>query len=479
MHALKTCRFCSIWLLAFLLASCTVGPDYKAPDPSLPQGWAGMDKSVSPQPAELAFWWESLDDSILNSLIERAIANNPTVEGGKARVRQARSTLAQEKGGLLPSLSGNGSVKRSRVVDSAVAQGSDNPSNQWQSGFDASWELDLFGAKRRSAEAARYGVEASREELRNTVLVLIGDVAANYAQVRASQARILLAKRTAATQRETVTLTRARGAAGTATETEIAQAEGVAATTEAEIPSLEITRMAAIHRLGVLLGLAPSELSDQLVKQGRIPVPDKRMQVGIPADILSARPDVRRAERLLAQATAKIGVAEAARYPSISLTGNINSQALNVQDLARKSTLAWTLGPALSVPVFRGGQLKAAVDYAMAGRDEAAASYQSTILTALEDVENAIVSLNQNRLRLGRLSMAVEAYRKAEEGARKRYEAGTLDYLNLLDAQRTRYQTESARIESQLAVLQSFVSLHKALGGGWSGELNIRQNTTK
>ncbi|MNH91973.1 Toluene efflux pump outer membrane protein TtgI precursor [compost metagenome] len=452
-----------------LLSGCVVGPDYKTPSLLTPASWNASYSKTAERPPEFGHWWTRLNDPLLNSYVERAVSGNLDVGAAIARVSEARATLAQDRGTLLPAFSNSDSVRRTKV--SEVTATGENPSTQYQSGFDASWEIDLFGGRQRSVEAARYGLDASEEDLRNTLLTLVGDVSSNYAQVRAAQARLSLARRTARSQRDTVALTRAKAEAGTATASEVSRAEGLAATTEAEIPSIEISRATAVHRLGVLLGLPPAELARRLEKSAPIPRPRFPMPVGIPADTLLTRPDVRLAERRLAQSTARIGAAEAARYPSISLTGNIASQALTLGDIAEKSTIGWSIGPAISIPIFRGGQLKAAVDIAKARRDGSAAAYQATVLTAMEDVENAIVSLNQNRARNGKLASAASSYRSATRGAQVQYEGGSLEYLNLLDSQRAQYQAESALIDSQLAVTQAYIALNKALGGGWTGAI--------
>lgn len=452
-----------------MLSGCVVGPDYQAPGSVLPASWASRQGKGAEQPAQLSHWWRNLNDPLLNSYVDRAMGANLGVQAAMARVTEARAQLRQDEGGLLPTLGNSSSIQRSKVAEQSAAVG-DNPATQWRSGFDAGWELDLFGGKRRSVEAARYGLDASQEDLRNTMLVLIGDVASNYVQVRGSQAQLALASRTARSQRDTAALTKAKADAGTATTAEVARSEALAASTEAQIPAIEITRSAAIQRLGVLLGVPPASLALELEKSRPIPRPKLPMPVGIPADTILARPDVRMAERQLAQSTARIGVAEAARYPSLSLTGNIASQALTLGDLAEKSTMSWAIGPALTIPLFRGGQLKAAVEVARARRDASAAAYQTAVLTAMEDVENAIVALNQNRIRGAKLSQAVSSYRTAYQASRIQYETGTLDYLNLLDTQRAQYDAEASFIESQIALTKAYIALNKALGGGWWGE---------
>jgi NodT family efflux transporter outer membrane factor (OMF) lipoprotein len=464
-------KLTSTFALTSLLASCMVGPDYQKPNLLVPAKWSADKSASAAQPAELAYWWTRMRDPQLDALIDRAIKGNLSVEVAQARVREARATLGQETGKLAPSLGTSSSVNRTKTSQTASTTGSENVFTQYQNGFDASWEIDLFGGKRRGVEAAKYGLDASEEELRNTMLVLVGDVASNYAQVRAAQARLALGERTARSQRQSAVLTKAKLEGGSGTTADVARAEALAASTEADLPTYEIARSTAVNRLSVLLGLPPATLSDELARSKPIPRPKFPLPVGIPADVLLTRPDVRMAERQLAQSTAKIGVAEAARHPSMSLTGNIASQALHVSDIAKNSTIGWAFGPAVTVPLFRGGQLKASVEVARAVRDQNFATYESSVLTAMEDVENAIVSLSQQRSRSAKLAVAVEAYRRADTASRSQYETGTLNYLDLLDGQRQLYAAEGALIDSQLAVTTAYITLNKALGGGWTGEV--------
>lgn len=453
-------------LIISLVSGCAVGPDYGIPVTEVPSTWNSNKVRSLERPPELAQWWAQLNDPMLNAYVERAVNGNLSVAAAEARVREARAIVGQETGGFLPSAQASASVTRNRSAD----QGSETAgtSTQWKSGFDAGWELDLFGGRRRAVEAARYGLDAANEDLRNTLLILIGDVASSYADVRGAQARLSLARRTVKSQRETASLTKAKSDAGTASTADVARAQALLATTEAGIPTIEMDRSAAVHRLGVLLGVPPASLAVQLEKSRPIPRPGSAVRVGIPAEVLLSHPQVRLAERRLAQSTARIGIAEAARYPSIRLAGDISSQALTIGDLARKSTISWGIGPSLSIPLFRGGQLKASVEVAKAGADQAAAGYQDAVLKAMEDIENGIVAFNQYRARSTKLSMAVEAYRTATEASRAQYEGGSLDYLNLLDAQRAQYDAEASLIESRVSLTKAYIALNKALGGGWS-----------
>ncbi|MEO9902921.1 efflux transporter outer membrane subunit [Nisaea sp.] len=461
--------------LTGLLAACTVGPDYALPQLPVPAQWNGQDSTVTPARLSVAVpalsrWWLALDDETLNRLIDVARAQNLDLAAAKAKIREARATYRQVGGALLPTLDGTGSANRSRSNGSV--------GSNFQAGFDASWELDLFGGKQRRVEAAAYSLDAAEEDLRDTMLTLIGDIASNYVSARGFRARIALARRTAASQRETEALTRTMFRAGSTSGADMANAAGQASSTEANIPTLEVSYAQAVHRLSVLTGQPPAALTSLIENNAPIPTPVKPVPAGVPADILLTRPDVRSAERQLAQYTALIGEAEAARYPSISLTGSISTSGSSIGDLAKGSSIGWLIGPSVSVPIFNGGQLAAAVDIAVAQRDQFEAAFRSTVLTALEDVENAIVTLAQERLRYRSLSEAANAYRDAAQLARTLYQAGSSSFLDVLDAERSLYSAEDSLLQSQVAIASGYVTLNKALGGGWDGVKEVSNSAT-
>jgi NodT family efflux transporter outer membrane factor (OMF) lipoprotein len=308
--------------------------------------------------------------------------------------------------------------------------------------------------------------------LRATLLTLIGDVTAYYVEARGYQARIALARRTAASQRETAALTQRKFDVGSASAVDVNKAIATAATTEADIPTYEVSFAEDVHRLGVLLGREPTALTLKMRRAAPIPSPRLPLPQGIPADVLTMRPDVRKAERQLAQYTAKIGQAEAALYPSVSLTGSVSTAAFKVGDLAKKSTIGWSFGPELSVPIFNGGQLRAAVDVAEAQRDQYHAAWRAAVLTALEDVENAIVALAQERVKIRSLDEAARRYREAARLAHALYQTGSYSFLDVLDAERTLYTAEDTLLQSRVAIATDFISLAKGLGGGWDGEID-------
>lgn len=454
----------TLGLCALMVAGCVVGPNYLPPSLSFPSRWSAADGMTPSRPPALSHWWERFGDPVLDGLIEEAVAGNLDVAAARARIHEARASLREAGGSLEPTVTGSASAKRG-------GNGGDGYS-QFQAGFDASWELDLFGANRRSVEAARYGLDAAAEDLRSTLLTLVGDIAATYVDARGLQARIALSRRTVISERETARLTRVKFEAGSVSALDLAKADGLASSTAADVASLEADLAIDVHRLAVLTGRAPGDLDDRMAAVRPIPRPRLPMPAGIPADVLTNRPDVRLAERQLAQATASIGVAEAARYPSVSLTGNIATSADRIGDLGRASSISWALGPTLTVPLFNGGKLAAAEDAAWASRDASYASFRSTVLGALEDVENALVALSKERKRKVSLDAAAVSYRQALTLARSLYQSGGASFLDVLDAERSAYSAETSALTSAIAVATDYVALHKALGGGWSGEID-------
>lgn len=462
----------AVLLATSMLGGCVVGPDYTKPDLAILRNWTGPAGKETLKPTQLAGWWKGLGDPLLNDLVEEAVKGNLDVATAKANLRLARATTRSAEGVLLPSLSQSDSATRSRNAD---GDGDVSHSTQYKAGFDASWEIDLFGGNRRSLEAARASEQAEEETLRQTLVTLVGDVASYYVEAREYQALVNLAERSAKSQLQVLALTKRQFEAGEATGMDVAKAAATAASTEADIPSYRISYAQAVHRLGILLGQTPDAVEARLKKPAPIPVPKRTMPASIPAEILLNRPDVKAAERDLAAYTAKVGVAEAARYPSISLTGDVTTSASSVSDLARKSTIGWSLGPSVSIPLFQGGQLKAAVDEAKATRDTYFVAYQSAVLTAMEDTENAIIGLTQSRLREEKLRQSVAGYRQAADLSRSLYQSGASGFLDVLDAETSLYSAEESYIQSTVNTATYFISLNKALGGGWSGTIDADQ----
>ncbi len=455
-------------VVALALAGCTVGPDWVAPTAEVPAHWHA---SADGRTAALGEWWRDFRDPLLDELIEQAVAGNLDVAAARARIREARALARQAGAAQLPSLDASGSATRARARNTST--GDMVVSDLFRGGFDASWEIDLFGANARTAEAATANLAATEADLDSTLLTLVGDVASTYVEVRSDRARIALARRTAESQRKTAALTRTKFDAGSASAVDTAKAEAAAASTEAGIPSLETAVAEAIHRLSILTGREPGALAERLRRDGAIPMPRRSLPAGVPAAVIAQRPDVRAAEHRLAQATAKLGASEAAMWPSISLSGSISTSASKIGDLSKASSVAWSWGPSVSIPIFEGGRLEAARDAQAAVRDQTFVAWRASVLTALGDVENALVALSGERARSAKLAAATASYRRATTLSRTLYESGTASFLDVLDAERSLYSAEDMLIQSRAAIANDHVSLAKALGGGWRRPVDV------
>ncbi|MDP8995732.1 MAG: efflux transporter outer membrane subunit [Pseudomonadota bacterium] len=465
-----------IWPLALILTSsaallsgCTVGPDYKSPLIDLPSRWPGMVNSKSMKPIKLARWWGQFNDATLDSLIEHAVVENLDVTTAKAKLREARANAVETGASTAPSVSNSGSATVGK------SSGNDQANTQFKLGFDASWELDLFGGNHRSVEAAIAGTQAAEEDLKSTLVTLIGDVATYYIDARGYQARIALARRTSTSLHNTAVLTKISFNSGSATAADVAKAEALATGTEANIPSFEAALAIDYHRLSILLGKPPAALQSLFQNPKAIPSPKLPLPSGIPADMLRNRPDIRAAERRLAQATATIGLSQAAQYPSLSLNGSISTSALSLGSLASSTAIGWSLGPSLTIPIFNGGKLQAAVQVTQAQRDQTYIKLRATTLTALEDVENALVSLSSERRKNNLLTSSSRNYSEALQIASTLYKSGSSSFLDLLDAERSLYSSDDSLLQSRIAFSKDYVALAKALGGGWDGAIDSSQ----
>ncbi|EJF84452.1 efflux transporter outer membrane subunit [Candidatus Bartonella washoeensis] len=460
----------SVLLCFFMLSGCMVGPNYLKTSFQVPAIWGQQSAQTPGHPVALAGWWRRLNDPVLNVLIDYAISGNNSVAVAKARVREARASLGQVVGSLLPSVANSISGTRS---DSGQ---SDAFLSQYRSSFDASWELDFFGGHKRGVEAARYGLEAAVEDMRATMVTLLGDVATNYVQMRGWQQKLLIVRQIAVSQRKTYELMRAKLKAGDVSELDVSNAQAQMANTEADISQMEANLEMSIHRLSVLTGRVPTALKDLLqtsARQAKIPQPCWPIPAGIPADILLTRPDLRRAERQYAQATARIGQREADRYPSLTLTGNISTVAATIGQLWKNSTIGWSFGPGLRFPFFNGGQVVASVAVARAQRDQAFIAYRAAVLEALEDVENALVRLTKERQRLEKLVVANTASLHSLKLSRRLFENGNTSFLELLNADRSYYSSQMALKDSRISLATQYIALMKALGGGWDGVVDV------
>jgi len=460
--------------LALGFAGCAVGPDYVAPQILAPQAWHGEVRGgATAQPTDpqvLASWWTTLKDPILTRLIDRAVQGNLDLKKAQARVREARARRGINQADLFPTLNATGSGTYGRgSANVSTDRGSVEISarESYSVGLDASWELDVFGGVRRSVEAATADLQASGEDLRNVLVSLLGEVALNYIEVRTFQNRLAVAEANLAAQAETHELTAIRVAAGLTTVLDLEQAKYNLESTRSQIPTLHSGLEEAKNRLAILLGERPGAVHVELAACQPIPVPPLEVAIGVPADLLRRRPDIRQAERKLASQTAQIGVATAELYPKFSLVGSIGFSALDLTNLLSATSRAYSIGPSVSWRLFDAGAVRKTIEVQSALQEQALIQYEATVLTALEEVENALVAFVEEQRRREALREASRAAERAVALAQAQYGAGLVDFRSVLDAQRSLLSLQDQLAQSEGTVTSNVVRLYKALGGGW------------
>jgi NodT family efflux transporter outer membrane factor (OMF) lipoprotein len=446
-------------LCVIILTACTVGPNYRPPEAgtlSVPDTYyqrpAGMVR-----PADLARWWERLDDPLLARLIDDATAGNLDLAAASARLTQARESLIQARAGSVPTVTGSAGAGRSF--------GPGNDRSSFNLGADAAWEADLFGRIRRGVEAARADAEGSyydREALR---VAIAAEVATNYVDARLAQERLAIARDTLAIADDDLQIASWRRQAGLVSSLDVEQARAARAQSAASIPNIENGFSSATYRIAVLTGRAPGALTGELSVAKPIPKGPADVAVGIPADTLRQRPDVRAAERGLAAATARIGVAEAQLLPDLRLTGNIGTSAFSIGGLF--NAITGGIFSSLSQTLFDGGRLRSQVRSQRAATEAALAAYHQSVLTSLEDVENALNALRAARVRQVQFAIALEAASNSALLARTEYRSGLTDFQQLLEAERTLLSARDGVAASRGDEALALVQLYRALGGGW------------
>jgi len=463
--------YCLLGIIVFevLMWGCSpVGPNYVPPKVVAPKKWhAKLGKAISPRlpnPKLLARWWTALQDPVLASLERQAVARNLALREALARVREARALRGIQKAGLFPTIDASGAVSRQRT---SASRGIVQRTSLYTAGLDAGWELDIFGGVRRSIEAAQAELEAAQEGLADVLVSLMAEVALNYTDVRTYQARLAAVSANIEAQKDIYGLNVSRYKAGLIDELDVQQSLYVLESTRAQIPALVRGLEAAKNRLAVLLGQPPGALSERLARFSSIPVPPVQVAVGIPAEVLRRRPDVRKAERELAAATAQIGVAEAGLYPKFRLSGSIGLESLSARHLLEWVSRTWKVATGVSWKIFDAGAIRQNIKVQTARQQQALARYESAVLSALEEVENSLTAFAKEQRRLSSLRMAAKAASRTLALARDRYNAGLVDFSNVLDAERSLQSLQDQVAESKGAVTTDFIRLYKALGGGW------------
>ena len=472
-------------LLIIVVSGCpAVGPNYVRPDTTVYKNWNTQiknDSGVKEAGAEnLANWWSALGDPMLSSLIDRAQKGNLNLKKAQASVREARARRGLAKASFFPTLEASGSDTRGRgsenaggttIVDSNVIAGV-MTSDLYNLGFDASWELDIFGGVRRSVEAAQANLEASRENMRDVLVSLVAEVAKDYVDVRTYQARIAIAKNNLNTQEETYQLTVWRNQAGLSDELAVEQARYNLENTRSNIPALRTGLDAAMNSIAVLLGEQPGGVYEELSKQEPIPAAPMNILAGIPADMIRRRPDIRKAERELASQTAQIGVATADLYPKLTLSGSIGLESISTGNLLSSGSRNYSFGPSITIPIFSGGYTLQNIEIQSALQEQYLIAYKTAILGALKDVENALIAYVQEQYRRQALIDAAAAAKQASQLSKTKYQAGLSDFSDVLDAQRSLMSYEDELATSEGTVTTNLISLYKALGGGWTSSEN-------
>ncbi len=456
---------------SLFLGGCAVGPDYVPPEIEMPDQWeSAVVEELAEEEPDLEQWWTAFNDPQLSELISRATESNKNLQVAVLRVTEARALRGIANADFFPQVDAGGSYSRSQSSENTAfgaATGGEAVDN-WNLGFDAAWEIDVFGRVRRSVEAAEAEIEVSIEDYRDVLVSLYAEVAVTYVEIRSVQARLDYARSNVESQTESVKITRDRFEAGLTSALDVAQAEGNLASTESSIPSLETSLVAGLNRLAVLLGENPGALNQELQTAREIPSASVEIAIGMPAELLRRRPDVRRSERLLAAQTARIGVATADLYPSFSLPGFLGLESEDVGDLFSGESLTWNLSPGFRWKIFSAGKIRNRIKVEEARTEQALLRYEQSILFALEEVENTMVAYRQERIRRDHLADAVAASERSVEMVRTQYTSGLTNFQNVLDSQRSLFIRQDELADSEGRVVQNLIALNKALGGGWS-----------
>ena len=465
---------CGILVLCGAMSACAVGPDYKPPALPVPPAWNSQPATgfrvESPDSPTLANWWTSFNDPALDRLIQLSIDENKTVKQAVASVVAARARRRIAVAGFLPNVGASVGASRSDSDRSVSSFGStlDTSQESYDAGVDASWEIDVVGGQRRSLESSTASLAATEEDLRDVLVILLGDVALSYVDVRTTQARLTFAERNLASQKEVLDIAGWRADAGLATILDVEQAKTSYAQTQAQIPALESALAASLNRLAVLTGQRPGTLQDELGERKALPTVPVEFVSSVPAEVMRRRPDIRSAERRLAAQTAEVGVATAALYPSLSLSGSIGVSSSSAGDLISDGFQSNRFGVSLNLPIFNGGALRQNIKIQNALVDQALAGYEATVLAVYEEVENALTQWVNEQRRREALVQAASSARIASELALVQYNSGLVDFQTVLTADRQLISTEDSLAVSDGEIAANLIRLYKAFGGGWS-----------
>lgn len=461
----------AVTLATLLLGACAVGPNYRGPPPvDTGSGWT-QPTAGARAPADLATWWTSLGDPVLDRLITTALSDNLDLRQAQARIREARALRDRAAGGYAPVVDATGSVRRRRQSENGPLPigsipGLTRDQTIYETGFDAAWEIDLFGGTRRAVESAEAGMQAAQADAQGVRISVTAEVARSYLVLRGAQRELAAREASVQTLQQTLDLVRKRFEAGDAAQADVDAAQARLAAASAGLPAIHARQRAAALGLSVLLGVPPERelaLLDTTAAQITLaPIP-----VGERADILRRRPDVRAAERRLAASTADIGVATAELFPKLSIGAGGGFQSLDAGDLFKSASQTFSIMPLISWRVFDGGRVRAEIRASEARQQQAALGYEKAVLTALGDAERALSDYHQDLDAVQRQGEALAAARRSYGHAQARYKAGDIALTDLLAEERVLRDAEDANVRTHTTAAIALVALYKALGGGW------------
>ena len=461
-------------LLATLLAACTVGPDYTPPHLTLPANWTehpATPGEIAHTDAQLKKWWAAFNDTTLDRLIDQALANNNDLKIASQHLIEARATRVIAASADLPQINAGAIASNneaSNTLEYPPIFGGGTNYRFWQAGFDATWEIDIFGGTRRAVQAAEADYGATIEARRAVLVSLLAEIATDYATLRASQARLAIAERNVTAATRSLELTQQSFTRGLGTDLDVARAQAQLETVESAEPPLRAAIARMSHAISVLLGQFPEDAEGQALarSKGKMPAAPS-LPVTLPSEVIANRPDVRRAERQFAAATARIGVAVANMYPHFSIPLSLTPQTSTLTQLFSASSLVWQIGLSASDHIYTGGALSARAEQARAAAAEARITYTQTVLRAFQNVEDALVDYTTEGQRDITLKVAAEHSELAFERSSRLYSAGLTDFLHVLVDERAAYAAEDLSTQSELGSVADAIALYKALGAGW------------
>jgi multidrug efflux system outer membrane protein len=450
-----------------LITACAVGPNYVEPQAAVAQSFARADGATYSQEQTVAQFWTQFGDRTLDQLVADALASNHDLRIALARFKEARAARGESRLDLLPQVTAGAGYTEQRLPQSQRAPGFPAEVESYDASFDAFWELDFFGRIRRGVEAANAEAQGAEASLRDAQVIIVAEVARTYFELRGQQSELAVARRNVDNQRETLNITNVRLDAGRGTELDTSRAQAQLSATLGSIAPLEAAVARSIHRLGVLTGREPTALIETLSATQELPDLPRIVAVGNPADLLRRRRDIRAAERELAAATARIGIAVADLFPRVSFVGSLGYSAGSAENLGDTGTGTRLIAPGISWAAFDLGRVRARIAGARARSEASVAFYEQTVLRALEETEDALVTHARARERLDHVADSARASRTAAQLARVRFDGGMVDFLQVLDAERTLLVAEDSLAQGRTDAATSLIAVYKALGGGW------------